>query len=200
MFNVRKVIQILNQFLELVQSVADISHLLELIVFFATKEPNLHINGGWILLNVLNESHIYSSISSYADLSDFVTSLQHILHTWVLIKLSRVLTQFQFPIQDIVLEETEFLEFVISNSKLLVLLKCSRINFFEDLESWCGIILSVFKNLGHSKSPKSFWVRTKVYIKWNRISSSFRLRIGKHRRSTRVKRRDFRERHFINLM
>ena len=200
MFNVRKVIQILNQFLELVQSVADISHLLELIVFRATKEPNLHINGGWILLNVLNESHIYSSISSYADLSDFVTSLQHILHTWVLIKLSRVLTQFQLPIQDIVLEETEFLEFVISYSKLLVLLKCSKIIFFEDLETWFGIILSVFKNLGHSKSPKSFWVRTKVYIKWNRISSSFRLRIGKHRRSTRVKRRDLRERHFINLM
>ena len=184
----------MNQFLELVQSVADISHLLELIVFLATKEPNLHINGGWILLNVLNESHIYSSISSYADLSDFVTSLQHIFHTWVLIN------QFQLPIQDIVLEETKFLEFVISYSKLLLLLKCSRIIFFEDLESWFGIILSVFKNLGHSKSPKSFWVRTKVYIKWNRISSSFRLRIGKHRRSTRVKRRDFRERQFINLM
>ena len=110
MFNVRKVIQTLNQFLELVQSVADISHLLKLIVFFTTKEPNLHINGGWILLNVLNESPIYSSISSYADLSDFVTPLQHILHTWVLIKLSRVVTQFQLPIQDTVLEETEFLE------------------------------------------------------------------------------------------
>ena len=135
LFNVRKVIQILNQFLELVQSVADISHLLKLIVFFTTKEPNLHINGGWILLNVLNENHIYSSISSYADLSDFVTSLQHILHTWVLIKLSRVLTQFQLPIQVTVLEETEFLEFVVSNSKLLVLLKCSRVIFFEDWES-----------------------------------------------------------------
>ena len=123
--------------------------------------------GGWILLNVLNESHIYSSIAPYADLSDFVTSLQHILHTWVLIKLSRVLTQFQFPIQYIALEETEFLEFLISNSKLLVLLKCSRMIVFEDLECF-----SVFSNLGHSKSPRSFWVRTKVYIKWNRICSS----------------------------
>ena len=135
MFNVRKIIQILNQFLELVQSVADISHLLKLIVFFTTKEPNLNINEGWILLNVLNESHIYSSISSYADLSDFVTPLQHILYTWVLIKMSWVLTQFQLPINDTVLEETDILEFVISNSKLLVLLKCSRVIFFADLES-----------------------------------------------------------------
>ena len=171
----------MNQFLEVVQSVFDKSHLPKLIVFFTTKEPSLHIYGGWFLLNVLNESHIYSAISSYADLSDFVTSLQHILYTWVLIKLSGVLTQFQLPIQDNVLEETEFFEFVISNSKLLVLLKCCRVIFFEDLESWFGIILSIFKNLGHSKSPKSFWVRTKVYIKRNRIGSSFRLRIGKHR-------------------
>ena len=200
LLNVRKVFQILNQFLELLQSVADISHLLKLIVFFMTKEPNLHIIGGWILLNVLNESHTYSSISSYVDLSDIVTSLQHILHTWVLMKLSRVLTQFQLPIQDTVFEETEFLEFEISNSKLLVLLKCSRVIFFEDLESWFGIILSIFKNLGHSKSPESFWVRNKVYIKRNRISSSFRMRIGKHRRSTRLKRRNFRERHLINLI
>ena len=190
----------MNQFLELDQSVADICHLLELIVFFTTKEPNLHINRGWLLLNVLNESHIYSSISSYADLSDYVTSLHLILHTWVLIILSRVLTQFQLPIQDIVLEETEFFEFVISNSKLLVLLKCSRNIFFVHLESCFRIISSIFESLGHSKSPKSLWARIKVYIKWNRISSSIRLIIGKHRRSTRVKRRDFRERHFINLI
>ena len=174
----------IDQFLELVQSAADLNHLLELIVFFTTKEPNQHINGGWIPLNILNECHIYSSILSYSDLSDLLTSLQHIFHTWVLIKLSRVLTEFQLSIQDNVLEETEFLEFVISNSKLLVLLKCSRVIFFEDLESWFRIILSILKNLKHSKSPKSFWVRTKVYIKWNGISSSFRLRIGKHRKST----------------
>ena len=146
----------LNQFLELVQSVADISHLLELIAFFTTNEPNLHIIEGWILLIVLNESHIYSLITSYADLSDFVTYLQHIHHAWVLIKLSRLLTQFQLPIQGIVLESTEFFEFVISSSKLLVLLKGSRVIFFEDLESWFRIILSVFKNLGHGKSPKLF--------------------------------------------
>ena len=64
MFKVRKVIQMLNNFFELVQNVADINHLLELIVFFMTKESNLHINRDWILLNVLNESHIYSSITS----------------------------------------------------------------------------------------------------------------------------------------
>ena len=116
-------------------------------------------------MKVLNESHIYSSISSYADFSDFLSSLQHILHTWVLMKLSRVLTQVQLPIQDIVLEETEFFEFAISNSKLLVLLKCSRVIVFDYLESWFRIILSIFKNLGHSKSPEYIWVRTKLYIK-----------------------------------
>ena len=135
MLNVRKVIQILNRFIELVQSVADISQLLEVNVFFTTKEQNLHINGDWILLNVLNENHILSSFSSNADLSDFVTSLQHILYKWVLIKLSRVLNQFQLPIQDFVLEETEFFEFVVSNSKFLVFLKCSRVIFSEYLES-----------------------------------------------------------------
>ena len=177
-----------------VHSVADINHLLELIVVFTTKESNLQINGGWILLNVLKESHIYSSIFSYANFSDFVTSLQHILHTWVVIQLGQVLNQFQLRIQDIFLKETEFLELVISISDLLVLFKGSRGIFFEDLESWLRNFLSIFKNLRHSKSPISFWVRTKVDIKWNKMSSSFRLRNGKYGRSTRVKRRDFRER------
>ena len=135
MFNVRKVIQMLNQFLELVQSAADKSRLLELIVFVTTKESNLHLKGGWILLNVLNESPINSSITFYADLFEFVTSLQHILNTWVLIKLCRVLTQFQLPNQDFVLEETESFDFVISNSKFLVLLKMFQVIFF-DLENW----------------------------------------------------------------
>ena len=71
---------------------------------------------------------------------------------------------------------------------------------FWRLESWFRIILSTSKILGHSKFPKSFWVTTKIYTKGNQISSSFRLRIGKHRRSTRLKRRDFRERHYINLI
>ena len=150
-----QVIQMWNQFLDFVQSVADLSYQLVLIVFFTIKESNLHTNESWLLLNVLNESHIYSSISSYVDLSVFVTSLQRIRHTWYFIKLSRVLTQFQLPIQDIVFEETEFpqkqyqiqrnqrnLQYQISNikfkfneisnSKFLVLLKGSRVIIFED--------------------------------------------------------------------
>ena len=123
-----------------------------------------------------------------------MTSLQHLLQIWVPIKLSWVLTHLQLPIQDIVFEETEFCEFVISNVKMLVLLKGSRVIFFEDLESWIRVILSFFKNPGQIKSPKSFWVGNKIYIKGKRISSSFRLRIGTHRRRTRGKWRDFRDR------
>ena len=105
MFKVRKVIQMLNHFLELVQNVADINHLLELIVFVLTKESNLHINGDWILLNVLNESHIYSSITSSL-------TLCHCCGTWVL-------------------EEKQFFQFVISNSKSLVLFKGSGVEYLK---------------------------------------------------------------------
>ena len=84
-------------------------------------------------------------ISSYFDLSDFVTSLQHILHTWVLIKLSLVLTQFKNPIQDIVFEETEFFEIVACDSKLLAILKGPRVILFEVLEGWFRVIFFFLK-------------------------------------------------------
>ena len=92
--------------------------------------------------------------------------------------------------------------FLIRNLQFEVVGTSQRFQSYllEDLESWIRKMLSIFKNLGHSKSPKSFRVRTKVYIKGNRISSCLRLRMGKHRMSTRVKRRDFRERHYINMI
>ena len=88
--NIKKVLQNLNQLPEFIQCVAEISHGFVPDHLLSTKKKSLYSSLSWVVLDVLEESHTESAVSSNTYLSHFVTLIQHMFHAYVFVELRLV--------------------------------------------------------------------------------------------------------------